>query len=128
MRIDTDEARHLANQVMQPPVTVTTHPANLCAAVIKAGRLAFPNLQETITPYVLRHALASDLKAANISPDKIAQILGHQASESQQAYGFAVCSSGAVSIDGVRATHPVRSTHRNPHENVWMSCSMPSPH
>ena len=128
LKIDSEEARYLAKQVSQSPVTVTTHPANLCAALIKAGRTAFPHLQETITPYVLRHALASDLKAANVSPDAIAQVLGHQASESQQAYGFAVCSSGAVSIDGVRATHPVRATYRNPHANMFMSFSMPSPH
>ncbi len=127
VRVDTDEARYLANQVTQSSVTVPTHPANLCAAVIKAGRLAFPHLQETITPYVLRHALASDLKAANISPDKIAQILGHQVTESQQAYGFAVCSSGGVSIDGVRASIPVRATHRHPRKHLGRPYPAPAP-
>ena len=114
IRIDTDEAKHLAQLANDSSVTVTTHPANFCAAIIKAGRLAFPNLRETVSPYVLRHALASDLKAANASLDVIAQILGHQATESQQAYGFAVSQSGGVHIDGVRASIPVRDTHRNP--------------
>ena len=127
VKIDTDEARHLEKHATNAPIHVVTHPANLCAAIIKAGRSAFPHLQETVTPYVLRHALASDLKAAGISPDAIAQVLGHQASESQQAYGFAVCASGKVSIDGVRAALPVRSTHRIPREHLDMTLTMPSP-
>ena len=127
VKIDTDEARHLAEHAANAPIHVVTHPANLCAAFIKAGRAAFPHLQETVTPYVLRHALASDLKAAGISPDAIAQVLGHQASESQQAYGFAVCASGPVSIDGVRAALAVRSTHRRPREHLGISSPTPSP-
>jgi integrase len=127
VKIDSAEARHLANNAANGTLNIVTHPANLCAAIIKAGRTAFPHLRETVTPYVFRHSLASDLKAANISPDAIAQILGHQASESQQAYGFAVCASGLMSIDGVQATLPVRSTHRRPHEHLGMSFTMPSP-
>ena len=127
VKIDSAEARHLAETAEHEPFIVVTSPANLCAAMIKAGRLAFPSLQETVTPYVLRHSLASSLKAASISPEDIAKILGHQASESQQAYGFAVCSSGPVSIDGVRATVPVRSTHRLPREHLGMSLGIPSP-
>ena len=126
VKLDTKEARHLAQYAAHNPLYVVTHPANLCAAFIKAGRAAFPLLRETVTPYVLRHALASDLKAAGVSPDAIAQVLGHQASESQQAYGFAVCASGPVSIDGVCATLAVRSTHRRPREHLGMSSPGPS--
>ncbi len=114
IRIDSIEARHLAAIATTGAAVVQTHPANFCAAIIKAGRKAFPCLRETVSPYVFRHSLASDMKAAGIAPKSIAQVLGHQASESQQAYGFAVSSSCAVSIEAVRASIPVRMTHRNP--------------
>jgi integrase len=123
LKVECAEARHLAERAAAGPLDIGTHPANLCAALIKAGRAAFPHLRETVSPYVLRHALASDLKAAGIDPEAIAQVLGHRASESQQAYGFAVCASGGVSIEAVRASLPVRLTHRHPRDHL----AAPSP-
>lgn len=106
-------------------ITVSTHPANLCAATIKAGRKAFPKLKETITPYVFRHAFASDLKAASADPVLLAQALGHRATETQQYYGYAVCASGRSPLEAVRASAPVRTTHRQPCLKIAMSHRQP---
>ena len=113
--IDSDAARHLVRCVETGNSTIRTHPANLCAATIKAGRKAFPNLKESVTPYVFRHHLASQMKAAGLPPEIIAKALGHRASESQQVYGYAVSATGTSgSVIAVSASVSVRMTHRNP--------------
>jgi len=113
--IDSDAARHLVQCVESGHSTLRTHPANLCAATIKAGRKVFPNLKESVTPYVFRHHLASQMKAAGIAQEIIAQTLGHRATESQQAYGYAVSAKGTMMpIMAAVASIPVRFTHRNP--------------
>lgn len=118
LRIESDEARHLVNRLGDwrngATFNVTTNPSNLCAAIIKAGRKAFPKLKGTVTPYVLRHALASALKKEGVDPVSLGRLLGHQATETQQYYGYAVCGAGRSSVEAVRASAPVRVTHRNP--------------
>lgn len=117
IRIDRPEAAHLFAQCqLLGALNVTTHPANLTAAVIKAGKKAFPNLRMTVSPYVFRHSVSSELKAAGVSEEHIAQALGHQATKSQQAYGLPVYATGHVSITAVAAATPVRLTHRHPNE------------
>lgn len=113
--IDSDAARHLVQCVESGHSTIRTHPANLCAATIKAGRKVFPNMKESVTPYVFRHHLASQMKAAGIAQDIIAQTLGHRATESQQAYGYAVTASGSIlQVVAAKASLAIRLTHRNP--------------
>lgn len=73
--IDSDAARHLVRCVETGNSTIRTHPANLCAATIKAGRKAFPNLKESVTPYVFCHHLASQMKAAGL-PRRLLKALG----------------------------------------------------
>lgn len=120
--VSRPESLYLAKTITQGKQTISTHPANLCAAFIKAGRKAFPDFQDTITPYVFRHQLASQLKAAEIDPATIAKILGHQATESQQAYGYAVSAKGITApIVGVSASMPVRLTHRDPRSYIGIS-------
>jgi integrase len=104
-------------------LTISTCPANLCAAMIKAGRKAFPKLKETISPYTLRHAFASDLKAAGVGPEIIAAALGHRATETQQYYGYAICASGRLPVEAVRASLPVRLTHRDPFASIAANCA-----
>lgn len=117
IRIDRAEAAHLFAQCRQQgALAITTHPANLTAAVIKAGKKAFPNLGMSVSPYVFRHSVSAELKAAGVSEENIAQALGHQATKSQQAYGLPVHATGHVSITAVVAATPVRSTHRHPSE------------
>lgn len=113
--IDSDAARYLVQCAETGHSTITTHPANLCAATIKAGRKAFPKLKESVTPYLFRHHLASQMKAAGVAQEIIAQTLGHRATESQQAYGYAVSAKGAKSpIVAAKASIPVRLTYRSP--------------
>lgn len=124
VRIHGAIAQHLAARVSEQGgacLKVSTQPANLCAASIKAGRKAFPKLKESITPYVFRHAFASDLKAAQVDPVPLAQALGHQATETQQYYGYAVCASDSSLVEGVRASAPVRLTHRRPRAEIEKS-------
>lgn len=117
VRIHNSIAQHLATRVGEQgcnALTISTHPANLCAAVIKAGRKAFPRLEGTVTPYVFRHAFASDLKAAKVNPILLAQALGHRATETQQYYGYARCGSNNSPLEGIKASAQVRLTHRQP--------------
>lgn len=126
--MDGPEATFLGGLVQGRQSLITTNPANLCAAIIKAGRKAFPTLQETVTPYVFRHHLASQMKAVGLPPDVIAQTLGHRASESQQAYGYAVSAGGsALKLAAVTATHAVRDTYRDPRSHVNLG-SIPELH
>lgn len=126
--MDGPEATFLGGLVQGRQSLITTQPANLCAAIIKAGRKAFPTLQETVTPYVFRHHLASQMKAAGLPPDVIAQTLGHRASESQQTYGYAVSAGGsALQLAAVTATHAVRNTYRDPRSHINLG-SVPELH
>lgn len=123
--IDSDAARYLVQCAESGHSTITTHPANLCAATIKAGRKAFPNLKESVTPYVFRHHLASQMKAAGIARKIIAQMLGHRATESQQAYGYAVSAKGEKSpLVATKASIPVRLTYRDP--QLWLNQLSPT--
>lgn len=126
--MDSPEATFLGRLVQGQQSYVSTHPANLCAAIIKAGKKVFPTLQETVTPYVFRHHFASKMKAAGLPPDVIAQTLGHRATESQQAYGYAGSAGGsALKLAAVTATHVVRDTYRDPRSHINLG-SVPELH
>lgn len=115
VKINTPEAMHLLEQCRNGnTLSVTTNPVNFTAAIIKAGKIAFPHLTMTVSPYVLRHSISAELKASGISAERIAQALGHQATKSQQAYGHSACASGSHNILAVAAMTPVRWTHRHP--------------
>jgi integrase len=119
VRADGAIAKILLSKISAEGVSsyiVKTHPANLTAAVIKAGRRLFPNLTSTITPYVLRHAIASDIKRQpqKYSRVQLAEILGHQTTETQQYYGYAVSSTSCASIEAVKASSLVRNRYREP--------------
>lgn len=107
-------AQHLAALAVGGSYTVSAHPKRLCDAVRDAGRRAFPRMRISVSPYSLRHAVASALKGAGIDADGIAQVLGHRATRSQQAYGLACHGSTGTLILGVRASLLVRDTKRNP--------------
>ena len=127
IRIDSPEAHHLLEQLNDTsPLLITTHPGNLTAAIIKAGKAAFPNLRMTVSPYVFRHSVAAELKASGISEELIAKTLGHQATKSQQAYGFSVHASDGHSINAVSAAMPIRLTHRHPQIAIGMPATTPS--
>ena len=127
VKADSTEALYLLSQCNgSQPFVINTKPANLTAAVIKAGKKAFPNLKQTVSPYVFRHSVTSELKASRISEERIAQTLGHQATKSQQAYGHSIQASGSHNILAVAAKIPVRLTHRHPQEILRVVSSVPS--
>jgi len=127
IRINSPEAVHLYRQCTDGnPLPVATQPANLTAAIIKAGKGAFPNLRMTISPYVLRHSISAELKASGISEEQIAKTLGHQATKSQRAYGNQAQASGSLHILAVAEKVPVRLTHRHPQEVLRTSMPVAS--
>ena len=123
---DSLEARYLLSQFDGTDLLcVVTKPANLTAAVIKAGKKAFPALKMTVSPYVFRHAISAELKASAMSEERIAQTLGHQATKSPQSYGHSAQALGSQNILDVTARLPVRITHRNPKELLAYCNSVP---
>lgn len=112
--LETPAAKYLATVAADAAVTISTHPKRFSDAVTQAGRRAFPRMRGNISPYSLRHAVASELKASGIDSDGIAQVLGHRATRSQQAYGRACHGKQRTSILGVRASLPIRQTGSDP--------------
>ncbi|AWZ22002.1 hypothetical protein RTM1035_09708 [Roseovarius sp. TM1035] len=85
----------------------------------RLGRIAFPRLQQRLSPYVFRHALSSDLRSggAGWSKEEIAIALGHQSTRTQSNYGSSNTSRGlagnrAEQVTQVSALNPVRSSER----------------
>lgn len=123
--IESKSAQFLADLIEGNNATIQCNAKRFCDAVRNAGKKAFPRMRATISPYSLRHAVASSLKASGIDAEGIAQVLGHRASRSQQSYGM--CSqrrNNATAILGVRASMPVRDTSRSP---TGISGSTPKP-
>lgn len=113
--MDSKSAQYLADLTEGDKSEVQCNAKRFCDAVRNAGKKAFPRMRTQISPYSLRHAVAASLKASGIDVDGIAQVLGHRASRSQQAYGMcSQRSNNATSILGVRASLPVRNTNRSP--------------
>lgn len=80
-----------------------------------AAKRAFPNLSTTITPYSLRHALASDLKAAGFSKVQIAQGLGHISTDTQNTYGHTNAARGvSLAPREVSASREVHAGSQKP--------------
>lgn len=79
-----------------------------------AGR-AFPGQKVTLTPYSLRHAAASDLKASGLTGQQQSAALGHQVVETKGSYGHHRLARGrSVAPKRVRATTPVRGVPTKP--------------
>ena len=123
--LDSKSAQYLAAIAEGGKVTIQNNAKRFCDAVRKAGKKAFPRMRTSISPYSLRHAVASALKGSGIDAEGIAQVLGHRASRSQQSYGMhSQRRNNATAILGVRASMPVRDTSRSP---TGISGSTPKP-
>jgi integrase len=79
-------------------------------AVERAGRKAFPRLKAAITPYVLRHAFVSDLKATFSDPATIAAAAGQQSDATQSIYGIRLRGRRRTDIAEVFGSQAVRRT------------------
>lgn len=85
----------------------------LSGAMRQASKRAFGE-SVSLTPYSMRHALASDLKASNLPADKVSQALGHQAIETQKTYGHHKQARGASVPKKVSAARKVRGGQSSP--------------
>lgn len=122
IRIESVEAQFLAEHLAAEPILVSVRSAKAFSeSVAKAGRKAFPKLQDRVSPYVWRHAMASDLKSSQVDADTIAQALGHRVSRTQEHYGRAAHGGCPVALVDVQATLQIRDTAR-----PAMSSSAPS--
>ena len=84
-------------------------------AMRNAARRTFPAHALTLTPYSLRHATASDLKASDLSDEQQSAALGHQVVETKGSYGNHSLSRGrSVAPNSVSATSRVRGVPTKP--------------
>ena len=82
----------------------------------RIGKKLFPKLKESLTAYVFRHQLASDIKfdisqtGSKLTLQDLAAALGHSTDEMQQQYGHVKQSkSGGSGLVRVRAERAVRN-------------------
>lgn len=111
-------AKHLLAQLENAPeLTVSSNAKCLSDATRQAGKRAFPRLKIGVSPYSIRHAVASELKASGVAADAVAMTLGHAATASQSAYGrahHASAGGAGLAIVGVSASRAVRDTAKPP--------------
>ena len=90
-------------------ITVKTPDAKaFSGAMREAGRRAFPDFERTITPYSMRHQMASDLKAAELPGDQISQALGHAVSDTKGSYGEWGAGNGSMAPSSITASRAVK--------------------
>lgn len=100
------------------PVKVQSK-VNWTSAIRRAGRALWPNARKDVTPYLLRHALASDLKRQGWDPDEISAVLGHCSAKTRSLYGtWSSGGSSPLGLKEVTAAKPVRSVEREQSFNI----------
>ena len=72
-------------------------PRRFSTSVRAAGMRAFPSLRRTLTPYVFRHQVASNLKAT-LEGDDVSRALGHCSDKTATRYGHSGQSKGGGDI------------------------------
>ena len=84
-------------------------------AMRQAAVRAFPGHTVTITPYSMRHALASDLKASGLTSQDQSAALGHQVVDTKSTYGsHQQGRAGGVAPSRVQAEKAVRGDPSTP--------------
>lgn len=68
----------------------------------------------SLTPYSMRHALASDLKASDLSSAEVSQALGHQSIDTKKTYGHHKQARGGAVPKKVGAARAVRGEKSSP--------------
>ena len=97
----------LAVALLRAHVQETGGDLSATAADIVAVRRAMRAVQEGLSPYAFRHAVASSVKASQ-SRAGVAAWLGHSNDRTQQGYGNARSGRGAVAVKAATASRPVR--------------------
>lgn len=88
---------------------------NWCNCMCRTGKTLWPRKKARISPYMLRHAFASDLKAELADADDVSRALGHCVSATRSYYGQAQISRGRkLSPAAISAPREIKQTH-SPH-------------
>lgn len=87
---------------------------NFTTAIRSAGQRAFPSFPDSITAYSLRHQVASDLKASDLSPDQVSQALGHSSGDTKGSYGIHSQGTGTMAPGKVEAERQVKNGPAKP--------------
>jgi len=82
-------------------------PRKFSGAVRAAGHRAFPDFPHEITPYSMRHQVASDMKNAGFG-DEISAALGHAVSDTRSGYGSWELGHGLSAPDRVASARAVK--------------------
>lgn len=85
-------------------------PRQFSNAMAAAGMRLWPNRKTRVTPYMLRHQLSSDLKAAGRGAIEIAGTLGHVVTKTQTAYGHHKSGRGGVLPTSVQSARKPKET------------------
>ncbi len=86
---------------------------NLSEAVRRHSKHTWPRRKYIVSPYSYRHQFGADLKEY-LTPEEIAQALGHSVDRTQQFYGTRNQSRGGVKLVKVTASSPVKHTASKP--------------
>lgn len=82
-------------------------PRAFSGAVRAAGCRAFPGFPHAITPYSMRHQVASDMKNAGLGDD-ISAALGHAVSDTRSGYGAWELGCGSMAPDRIESARAVK--------------------
>lgn len=125
-------AKHLLAQLENGnEIVISGNAKAFSEATRQAGKRAFPKLKVGVSPYSIRHAIASQLKASGVDADAVAMTLGHAATASQSTYGRAHhggAGGSPLAIVGVSASRAVRNTVKPPPPAKNMGRSAPRMH
>jgi len=90
--------------------TINAGKVAFTSAMRRSGKRAWPNLRVETTPYLLRHALASDWKnLRRWDDDQISSMLGHCVSKTSSTYGLPqLGSQDGLCPSTIWAARPVR--------------------
>jgi integrase len=91
---------------------------NFTSALRRAGKVLWPRKKD-VTPYVLRHAIASQWKQ-KLDPDDVSIALGHASAKTRTRYGQAQLMRGTGNLTpvSVRGSRPVRSLSQTRSFNI----------
>lgn len=110
---------HTSGQWLHPVERSRRAVVAFSKTITRIGKLAFPKLDRAVTPYVFRHAFATDLRASGAhSAGAIAQALGHLSMRSMNAYGTRGTARPGARAQAVRevkapvAPRPRQDTHQ----------------
>jgi integrase len=97
-------------------------PRAFCDYVRRLSRRLFLKARYVASPYSFRHGFAADQKAKKVSPEALAQMMGHVSDRSQRGYGVAQQGRHPLShIVATDATRPVRNAGelRSRQDAIW---------